>query len=49
MKEIELNQETRDLLDRVRHKRKCLSLYEMPRDLIEAAERAKHRTTPESG
>jgi hypothetical protein len=37
MNEIELNQETRDLLDRVRHKRKCLSLYDMPADLAEAA------------
>jgi hypothetical protein len=35
--EIELNQETRDLLDRIRHKRKCLSLYDMPADLAEAA------------
>jgi hypothetical protein len=49
MKEIELNQETRDLLDRVRHKRKCLSLYEMPWDLAEAAEWARYRTTPEGG
>jgi hypothetical protein len=37
MNEIELNQATRDLLDRVRHKRKCLSLYDMPADLAEAA------------
>jgi hypothetical protein len=37
MDEIELNQETRDLLDRVRHKRKCLTLFDMPEDLVEAA------------
>jgi hypothetical protein len=38
MNEIELNQATRDLLDRVRHKRKCLSLYDMPADLAEATD-----------
>jgi hypothetical protein len=37
MNEMELNQKTRDLLDRVRHKHKCLSVYEMPADLAEAA------------
>ncbi len=37
MNEIELNQKTRDLLDCVRHRRKCLSVYEMPADLAEAA------------
>jgi hypothetical protein len=37
MNQIELNQDTRDLLDRVRHKRKCLTLYDMPADLAEAA------------
>ena len=37
MNQIELNQQSRDLLDRVRHKRKVLSLYDMPSDLAEAA------------
>lgn len=37
MNEIELDQETRLLLDRVRHKRKTLSLFDMPPDLAEAA------------
>jgi hypothetical protein len=37
MNQIELDKETRDLLDRVRHKRKCLTLYDMPSDLAEAA------------
>jgi hypothetical protein len=37
MNRIELDEETRDLLDRVRHKRKCLTLYDMPEDLAEAA------------
>jgi len=39
MNDIELNQETRLLLDRVRHKRKTLSVFDMPPDLAEAAER----------
>ncbi|MBM3330251.1 hypothetical protein FJY68_00185 [candidate division WOR-3 bacterium] len=37
MNQIELNQRARDLLDRVRHKRKVLSLFDMPSDLAEAA------------
>ena len=42
MNQIELNQKTRDLLDRVRHKRKCLSLYDMPPDLAEAVGGPSH-------
>jgi hypothetical protein len=38
MNEIELNQRTRDLLDCVRHRRKCLSVYEMPADLAAAVD-----------
>ncbi len=37
MNQIELNQQSRDLLERVRHKSKVLSLYDMPADLAEAA------------
>jgi hypothetical protein len=37
MNQIELNQRSRDLLERVRHKRKVLSLFDMPSDLAEAA------------
>jgi hypothetical protein len=37
MNQIELNQRSRDLLERVRHKRKVLSLFDMPADLAEAA------------
>ncbi|GEM_PF-2442267 len=37
MNQIELNQQSRDLLERVRHKSKVLSLYDMPSDLAEAA------------
>ena len=37
MKKFELNQQSKDLLDRVRHKSKVLSLYDMPADLAEAA------------
>jgi len=42
MNEIELDQETRLLLDRVRHKRKTLSLFDMPPDLAEAGERQSY-------
>ena len=38
MNQIELNQRTRDLLDRIRHKRKALSLLDSPADLAEAAD-----------
>ena len=37
MNQTELNQQTRDLLDRIRHRSKVLSLYDMPSDLAEAA------------
>lgn len=37
MNQSELDQRTRALLDRVRHARKPLSVYEMPADLAEAA------------
>ena len=37
MNESELDQRTRMLLDRVRHSRKPLSVYEMPADLAESA------------
>ena len=37
MNQIELNQQSRDLLERVRHKSTVLSLYDMPSDLAEAA------------
>ena len=37
MDPIELQPETRRLLDRIRHSHKVLSLYEMPADLAEAA------------
>jgi hypothetical protein len=37
MNQMDLDQETRDLLDRVRHSRKPLCLFEMPADLAEAA------------
>jgi hypothetical protein len=37
MNPIELEPETRRLLDRIRHSHKVLSLYEMPADLAEAA------------
>ena len=37
MNEMELNQKTRDLLDRVRHGCKTLSLFDSPADLAEAA------------
>jgi hypothetical protein len=36
MNQIELNQQSRELLERVRH-RKVLSLFDMPSDLAEAA------------
>ena len=38
MNSIELEPETRSLLDRVRHRSKVLSLYDMPSDLAEAAD-----------
>ncbi|HTW90119.1 MAG TPA: hypothetical protein VMH22_00225 [bacterium] len=34
---LELAPETRALLDRIRHRSKVLSIYEMPSDLAEAA------------
>jgi len=37
MSQFTLNQETRDVLDRVRHSRKTLSVFDMPADLAEAA------------
>jgi len=37
MSQIELDEKTKELLDRVRHSRKTLSVYEMPSDLAEAA------------
>jgi hypothetical protein len=37
MNPIELEPETRTCLDRVRHSRKVLSVFEMPADLAEAA------------
>jgi hypothetical protein len=37
MDQIELEPETRRVLDRIRHSSKVLSLYEMPSDLAEAA------------
>jgi hypothetical protein len=37
MNVIDLNQRTRELLDRVRHQPKFLSVFEMPADLAEAA------------
>ena len=37
MNQTELNQQSRDLLDRIRHRSKVLSLYDMPSDLAEAA------------
>jgi hypothetical protein len=37
MDQIELEPETRRLLDRIRHSSRVLSLYEMPSDLAEAA------------
>ncbi|MBN2465926.1 hypothetical protein JXD38_09940 [candidate division WOR-3 bacterium] len=47
MNQIELDQETRDLLDRVRHSRRPLCLFEMPADLAEAAVWENGRTLPE--
>jgi hypothetical protein len=37
MNQIELEPETRKVLDRIRHSSKVLSIYEMPADLAEAA------------
>ncbi len=37
MNQTELNQQSHDLLDRIRHRSKVLSLYDMPSDLAEAA------------
>jgi hypothetical protein len=37
MNKLELNQRTRELLDRVRHQPKFLSVFDMPADLAEAA------------
>jgi hypothetical protein len=37
MSTLELNQKTRELLDRVRHQPKFLAVFEMPADLAEAA------------
>jgi len=37
MNQTELNQRSRDLLDRIRHRSKVLSLFDMPSDLAEAA------------
>ena len=37
MSQLELEQETRDVLDRIRHTSNVLSIYEMPADLAEAA------------
>ena len=37
MNTIELEPETRSLLDRIRHRSEVLSVYEMPADLAEAA------------
>ena len=37
MNQFELSPETRDVLDRIRHSSKFLSIFEMPSDLAEAA------------
>ena len=37
MNSIELEPETRSLLDRIRYRSEVLSVYEMPADLAEAA------------
>jgi hypothetical protein len=37
MNQFELSPETRDVLDRIRHSSKFLSVFEMPSDLAEAA------------
>jgi hypothetical protein len=37
MNTIELDPETRSLLDRVRHRSEVLSIYDTPSDLAEAA------------
>jgi hypothetical protein len=37
MNQLELEPETRSVLDRIRHSSKVLSIYEMPADLAEAA------------
>jgi hypothetical protein len=36
MNQFELSPETRDVLDRIRHSNKVLSVYEVPADLAEA-------------
>ena len=48
MSTFELNQKTRELLDRVRHQPKFLSVFEMPSDLAEAALRASALMTSPS-
>ena len=46
---IELEPETRDVLDRIRHSSTVLSIYEMPADLAEAGRTGRGERIEERG
>ena len=49
MNQIELESETRDVLDRIRHTSNVLSIYEMPADLAEAGRTGRGERIEERG
>jgi hypothetical protein len=50
MSQFELDERTRAVLDRVRHKRKCLWLYDMPEEVAASeAHMAVNRAVKASG